>query len=62
MFSPHQDAWDDWDLMYAFHDQDRHRLNFLVHEDSNGITDGLVPLVFDTTKNRHTLMHPLAEA
>ena len=56
MFSPHQEAWDDWDLMYAFHDQDRHRLTFLVHEDSDGNPDGLVPLVFDTTKNRHTLM------
>jgi hypothetical protein len=54
--SPHQDAWDDWDLMYAFHDQDRHRLNFLVHEDSDGHPDGLVPLVFDTTQDRFTLM------
>jgi hypothetical protein len=54
--SPHQDAWDDWDLMYAFHDQDRHRLNFLVHEDSDGRPDGLVPLVFDTTQDRFTLM------
>ena len=54
--SPHQDAWDDWDLMYAFHDQDRHRLNFLVHEDSHGHPDGLVPLVFDTTQDRFTLM------
>jgi hypothetical protein len=56
VLSPHQDAWDDWDLMYAFHDQDKHRLNFLVHEDSDGRPDGLVPLVFDTTQDRFTLM------
>lgn len=42
--------------MYAFHDQDKHRLNFLVHESSDGQADGLVPLIFDTTKNRYTLM------
>jgi hypothetical protein len=56
MFSPQQDAWDDWELMYAFHDQDKHRLNFLVHEASDGRADGLVPLVFDTTQDRYTLM------
>ena len=55
-FSPHKDAWDDWDLMFAFHDQDRHRLNFLVHEGSDGSSDGLVPVVFDTTHDRYTLM------
>ena len=55
-FSPHRDAWDDWDLMYAFHDQDKHRLNFLVHEAGDGQPDGLVPLVFDTTQDRYTLM------
>jgi len=54
-FSPQKHPWDDWDLMYAFHDQDRHRFNFLVHEDS-GVADGLVPLVFDTTRNRYMLM------
>jgi hypothetical protein len=56
MFSPQQDAWDDWDLMYAFHDQDKHHLNFLVHEDGDGRPDGMVPLVFDTTQDRYTLM------
>ena len=56
MFSPGQDAWDDWDLMYAFHDQDKHQLNFLVHVSGDGIPDGLVPLVHDTTKDRHMLM------
>ena len=56
IFSPRQDAWDDWDLMYAFHDQDKHRLNFLVHEDGDGRPDGLVPLVFDTMQDRYTLM------
>ena len=54
--SPGQDAWDDWALMFAFHDEDKHRLNFLVHEDREGHPDGLVPLVRDTTKDRHTLM------
>ena len=56
MLSPGQDAWDDWDLMFAFHDQDRHRLNFLVHQTSDGHPDGLVPLVHDTQQNRFTLM------
>ncbi|MDX1507140.1 MAG: GNAT family N-acetyltransferase [Woeseiaceae bacterium] len=55
-FSPQKDPWDDWDLMYAFHDQDKHRFNFLVHEAADGKPDGLVPLVFDTVKERHTLM------
>ena len=56
LFSPKQDAWDDWDLMYAFHDQDKHQLNFLVHEGGDGNPDGLVPLVRDTTKDRLMLM------
>ena len=56
MLSPGQDAWDDWDLMFAFHDQDRHRLNFLVHQTSDGRPDGLVPLVHDTQQDRFTLM------
>ena len=55
-FSPGKDAWDDWDLMFAFHDQDRHRMNFLVHESGDGRPDGLVPLVYDTTQDRHMLM------
>ena len=56
MLSPGQDAWDDWDVMFAFHDQDRHRLNFLVHQTSDGPPDGLVPLVHDTEQDRFTLM------
>ncbi len=56
LFSPHLDAWDDWDLMYAFHDQDKHHFHFLVHEAGDGSADGLVPLVYDTTQNRHMLM------
>ena len=56
MLSPQQGAWDDWDLIFAFHDQDRHRLNFLVHETSDGRPDGLVPLVYDTTQDRYMLM------
>ena len=55
-FSPGQDAWDDWDLMFAFHDQDLQRFNFLVHRDSAGDDDGLVPLVHDTKQDRYTLM------
>lgn len=55
-FSPKQNAWDDWALMYAFHDQDKHRLNFLVHESSDGQPDGLIPLVHDTTKDRYMQM------
>jgi hypothetical protein len=56
MFSPQKDAWDDWDLMFAFHDQDNHRFNYLVHENRDGHADGLVPLVHDTTQDRFTLM------
>ena len=55
-FSPGQDAWDDWDLIFAFHDQDIHRLHFLVHESADGSPDGLVPLVLDTSLNRYMLM------
>jgi hypothetical protein len=55
-FSPQQDAWDDWELMFAFHDQDHHRFNFLVHQASDGQADGLIPLVEDTQKNRFMLM------
>jgi len=56
MFSPHQDAWDDWDLMLAYHDQHRHRFNFLLHQSNDGHADGLVPLVYDTSQDRYTLM------
>jgi hypothetical protein len=56
MFSPQQQAWDDWDLMFAFHDQDRHRFNFLLHHNSDGEADGLLPLVFDSTQKRYMLM------
>ncbi len=55
-FSPGQDARDDWDLMYAFHDQDWHHLNFLVHHTGDGPADGLLPLVHDTPKDRYMLM------
>lgn len=56
MFSPRQDVWDDWSLMYAFHDQDQQHLNFLVHQDRQGTADGLVPLVYDAKQSRFTLM------
>ena len=45
-FSPNQQAWDDWELMYAFHDEERYRLHFLVHE-TDGQADGMIPLVED---------------
>lgn len=51
-FSPQQDAWDDWSVMFAFHDPDNHRFSFLVHENEDGQADGLVPLVEDTKQNR----------
>lgn len=56
MFSPSQDAWGDWDLMFAFHDQKNHRLNFLVHQTGDGNPDGLIPLVHDSKLNRYMLM------
>jgi hypothetical protein len=56
LLSPGRDAWDDWDLIFAFHDEDKHRFNFFVHENSDGQPDGLVPLIHDTTQNRYTLM------
>ncbi|MGB5576327.1 MAG: GNAT family N-acetyltransferase [Woeseiaceae bacterium] len=56
IFSPKQDAWDDWGLMFAFHDQDKHRLNFLVHLNSDGHPDGLLPLVYDSKQDRYMLM------
>lgn len=54
--SPGLTAWDDWRIMFAFHDEARHRLNFLVHETDDGAPDGLVPLVHDTVNDRYTLM------
>jgi hypothetical protein len=56
MFSPQRDAWDDWDLMFAFHDQENQRLNFLVHQGSDGQANGLIPLVQDTRQDRYTLI------
>ena len=53
-FSPHQRAWDEWDLMYAFHDQDSYRFHFMLHETA-GEADGLVPLVLDTSDNSYEL-------
>ena len=56
LLSPARDAWDDWDLMFAFHDEEKHGFHFLVHEDGTGQPDGLVPLVYDTTEKRYMLM------
>lgn len=52
--SPHQRAWDEWDLMYAFHDQKTYTLNFMVKEQDGKIT-GLIPLVNDTSDNSFEL-------
>jgi hypothetical protein len=56
MFSPQQQAWDDWDLMFAFHDQQEQRMHFMVHLGSDGSPDGLLPLVCDAQQSRYTLM------
>ncbi len=56
MFSPGQGPWDEWDLMFAFHDPVRHRFHFLAHQSSDGSPDGLIPLVYDAQLNRHMLM------
>lgn len=56
LLSPGRDAWDDWAIMFAFHDEDKHRFNFLVHESRSGAPDGLIPLIHDTTLDRYTLM------
>ncbi len=56
MFSPQRDPWDDWDLMFAFHDQDKHRFHFMVHQNEDGRPDGLVPLVHDAEQQRFMLM------
>lgn len=53
-FSPHAHAWDDWDLMYAFHDQDHYQFHFMVHA-SDGVDDGLVPLVRDNRDGSYEL-------
>ncbi len=54
MFSPHERAWDEWELMFAFHDEETYRFNFLVHE-TDGTIDGLIPLVLDTSDGSHEL-------
>lgn len=53
-FSPHKRAWDEWDLMYAFHDAKTYTFNFMVHE-TDGEPDGLIPLVYDTADGSHEL-------
>ncbi|MSR11073.1 MAG: GNAT family N-acetyltransferase [Gammaproteobacteria bacterium] len=53
-FSPHKRAWDEWDLMYAFHDQATYTFNFMVHE-RDGKPDGLIPLVYDSSDGSHEL-------
>jgi len=53
-FSPHERAWDEWELMAAFHDEAVFRFNFVAHE-TDGVTDGLIPLVLNTANGRHEL-------
>ncbi|KAA9134142.1 GNAT family N-acetyltransferase [Marinihelvus fidelis] len=53
-FSPNAHAWDDWDLMYAFHDQENYDFHFLVHS-TDGVDDGLVPLVRDNRDGSYEL-------
>jgi len=53
-FSPHQRAWDEWDLMLAFHDEKSYAFNFMVHE-TDGAADGLIPLVHDTVDGSYEL-------
>lgn len=52
--SPHARAWDEWDLMYAFHDEASYSLNFLAHE-ADGKVDGLLPLVRDNSDGSYEL-------
>ncbi|MFT4861415.1 MAG: hypothetical protein ACI95C_000625 [Pseudohongiellaceae bacterium] len=54
LFSPHERAWDEWELMFAFHDEATYRFNFMVHE-TEGTIDGLIPLVLDTSDGSHEL-------
>lgn len=54
LFSPHERAWDEWELMFAFHDEETYRFNFLVHE-TEGNIDGLIPLVLDTSDGSYEL-------
>lgn len=53
-FSPHERAWDEWDVMWAFHDQSSYRLHFMVHE-RDGRADGLIPLVQEGSDGRYEL-------
>lgn len=52
--SPHRRAWDEWDLMNAFHDDETYRFRFLVRDD-DGRIGGLIPLVHDTSDGSHEL-------
>jgi len=52
--SPGRGPWDDWDLMSAYHDEQLHRLHFLVREEAGQATN-LVPLVHDTENDRYLL-------
>lgn len=53
-FSPHLRAWDNWDLLFAFHDTQRYEFRFQVLE-QDGSAVGLLPLVYDTADNSYEL-------
>jgi len=53
-FTPHERAWDEWDLMFAFHDEKTYTFNFMVHE-TDGKADGMIPLVYDSSDGSHEM-------
>ncbi len=53
-FSPKLRAWDNWDLMFAFHDTDNCRFTFRVLE-QDGVDVGLLPLVYSATEGRYEM-------
>ncbi len=50
-FSPKLRAWDNWDLMFAFHDTNNCQFKFQVLE-QGGVSVGLVPLVYSALDDR----------
>lgn len=52
--SPGKSAWDDWELMFAFHDEEGFELHFLALE-AEGKTSGLIPLVRNLSEKRFEL-------
>jgi len=52
--SPGERLWDDWALMWAFHDEAVFALRFLVKE-AGGAPTGLVPMVHNRERDRNEL-------